>query len=274
MTSLGVLPVVVGFLLVVSSAFGANPEVRIKALEKELAALKESTGAGAASDGLIDEEYPTGPTKTVSTHESYAAMAALYKATNGDNWKAEGRQGWMKGDPCANGWFGVFCDEDGHITTVALHNIGMTGTLPSEIGKLHHVEKMIMSHNAIGGTIPPEIGNLVNANRLSFAMNNLHGTIPESMGNLASVKHLVFSSNSLTGTLPDSLGKLEHMQDLHFSMNQLEGTVPESIGKLPHLKDVNLHTNKLEGLLPKGLLKLPNLQYVVMYGNDLRRTEL
>ena len=46
------------------------------------------------------------------------ALEEFYSAAGGAGWSNSG--GWMSGDPCANGWFGVRCDSGGDTVTYVL----------------------------------------------------------------------------------------------------------------------------------------------------------
>ena len=46
-----------------------------------------------------------------------AALVDFYHATGGGRWR--NTSGWLSGDPCANRWYGIFCDADrSHVTSV------------------------------------------------------------------------------------------------------------------------------------------------------------
>ena len=57
------------------------------------------------------------------------ALMELYNATNGPSWYDS--HGWMAGDPCTGGWYGVTCspDLDGvvyvHACELAPHNVAL-----------------------------------------------------------------------------------------------------------------------------------------------------
>jgi hypothetical protein len=49
-------------------------------------------------------------------------LEEFYNTTGGAGWTCS--TGWMSGDPCANGWCGVFCDSGGDtVTWVTLYAI-------------------------------------------------------------------------------------------------------------------------------------------------------
>ena len=58
------------------------------------------------------------------------ALAAIYNSTDGDNWT--NNSGWLQTDrPCK--WYGVTCDNSGHVTELNLVDNFLNGNLPSEI---------------------------------------------------------------------------------------------------------------------------------------------
>ena len=49
------------------------------------------------------------------------ALVDLYNSTNGDGWT--NKNGWlMKNEVCNSNWFGVWCNESGHVRNISLDN--------------------------------------------------------------------------------------------------------------------------------------------------------
>jgi len=130
------------------------------------------------------------------------ALAVLYFATNGDEWKNQLK--WLSGDhECQwTGDGGVRnCNEAGQVTDLSLTN-NLKGTIPKEIMELNQLETLYLSRNELRGTMPPEIGNLKRLSYLGLQHNKLTGTIPkESFANLSLLKYLYLEKNDLTGTI-------------------------------------------------------------------------
>ena len=122
----------------------------------------------------------------------------------------------------------------------SLGNMGLVGVIPPEIGDLTGLEDFSVSNNSnffiyhgppnqLTGTIPSQIGKLSNLTSLWMYSNQLTGSIPPELGNLSSLTHLALSSNQLTGAIPSELGKLTNLEYLSIDNNQLTGCVPASL---------------------------------------------
>ena len=78
-----------------------------------------------------------------------AALEAIYRATDGDNWSDN--TNWLTAAPLGD-WFGVEVDEDGRVTGLRLGGWdetardfignGLTGTLPPELGTLSRLRSV------------------------------------------------------------------------------------------------------------------------------------
>ncbi|KAK9950157.1 hypothetical protein M0R45_005659 [Rubus argutus] len=71
-----------------------------------------------------------------------------------------------------------------HITEVNLNDMGLTGVISEEVGKLTHLGRLNLAGNQLTGSIPASLGNLSSLYILDLANNQLTGSIPESLGNL------------------------------------------------------------------------------------------
>ena len=132
-----------------------------------------------------------------------AALAAFYEATGGRNWTQ--RDNWLTDAPLGN-WHGVETDGDGRVTTLDLHENGLAGEIPSELGDLAALEHLNLSVNQVGGPIPSEIGNLTNLRQLRLSGNHLEGPVPGELGDLSKLEELSLARNRLTGAIPPELG--------------------------------------------------------------------
>ena len=92
------------------------------------------------------------------------ALIALYHATGGASWKNSG--GWL-GDGSLSSWYGVITDANGRVTSLALPDNGLTGTLPRELGDLSNLGAIYLYWNAgLMGPLPPEMERLTGLGRL------------------------------------------------------------------------------------------------------------
>ena len=94
-----------------------------------------------------------------------AALSAFYRSANGDNWRY--KDNWLFDAPLNTG-YGVTTDESDRVTGLELPYNGLNGTLPSELGALGHLKRLLLHGNALRGAIPPELSNLSSLTRLSL----------------------------------------------------------------------------------------------------------
>lgn len=74
-----------------------------------------------------DLRLPRKPSVKATDPVDVKALEALYTATNGDKWT--NNTGWMKGDPCQDLWYGIYCLYD-RVLQINLVLNQMTGYLP------------------------------------------------------------------------------------------------------------------------------------------------
>ena len=194
------------------------------------------------------------------------ALAALYHATDGDNWI--NNYNWLSDAPL-DSWFGVTTDGDGRVIEIDLRENGLNGTIPPELGDLAELKTLIFLNNELSGLMPPELGSLTKLEWLYLWGNRLRGSIPPELANLASLKALDFSSNLLNGAIPPGLGNLNNLELLSLWDNQLSGTIPPELGTLGVLEELYLGTNKLTGEIPSELGNLASLKELDFSSNLL-----
>jgi len=144
---------------------------------------------------------------------------------------------------------GVYCfppSVSNNVAEVRLISNGLTGTLPSSLGQLSQVLRLIVNNNYLmspSGTIPSSLGQLSQVLEIDLSSNKLSGTIPAVLGQLEQLHYLWLEGNKLTGGIPSSLGKLSQLEFLMLDHNQLSGPIPESIGNLSQLSVLLLDNN-------------------------------
>ena len=72
-------------------------------------------------------------------------------------------------------------------STTDEHGRRLTGTIPTEIGRVTLMEALALSGNLLTGSIPTEIGNLGSLRYIDLVNNNLSGTYPTELGMLSEV---------------------------------------------------------------------------------------
>ena len=71
------------------------------------------------------------------------------------------------------------------VTKIKLQKRGLTGGIPSEIGRLDALQELWLYNNDLSGAIPPEMGKLADLRGLFVSSNKLRGQIPEALNRLA-----------------------------------------------------------------------------------------
>ena len=193
-------------------------------------------------------------------------LEILYESTG--RWSWDDHDNWLTDAPLDE-WAGVETDASGHVQRLDLRENGLTGEIPSELGKLASLGNLDLGNNALTGEIPPELGKLASLERLRLSYNGLTGVIPPELGKLANLQYLSLARNGLTGVIPPKLGDLANLQFLYLSNNDLTGVIPPELGKLTNLERLYLHNNDLTGQIPPELGKLANLEQLSLSNNDL-----
>ena len=187
--------------------------------------------------------------------DDYAALRALYLATDGDNWTDN--SGWdvsSETPPTVCNicdWVGIEC-ENGRVSGISLHINNLVGTIPVELSNLTNLTKLSLGDNQLTGTIPIELGNLTNLLLFHIGNNQLTGTIPIELGNLTNLVSLALSHNQLIGTIPSELGSLTKIVAFLLDNNQLTGKIPSELGNFNELTHLRLNHNQLEGCIPQS----------------------
>ncbi|KAL5769283.1 hypothetical protein ACOSQ2_016066 [Xanthoceras sorbifolium] len=156
-----------------------------------------------------------------------------------------------------------------HVTEIIMENVGLSGVIDEDVGKLTYLQRLDLSNNKIHDYIPDEIGKLTKLTKLDLSSNQLSGRIPNSLGNLSKLEYLSLKLNLLSGGIPQSLGKLSSLVYLSFKGNKLSGEIPHELGNLSQLEDLRLDNNELSGALPSELGKLSNLKEFWVTSNNL-----
>ena len=167
------------------------------------------------------------PTPTLTPADAAAleraALAALYQATDGDNWGVDDHN-WLSDKPLGE-WRGVTTDSNGSV--ISLVNIGSDGIAGP-------AAPFSVPHSVLTGNVPAGLGSLANLRALDLSDNELTGGIPAELGRLASLQSLDLSGNQLTGGIPAELGNIPNLHFLYLGGNQLTGCLPEGLRDVPH----------------------------------------
>ncbi|KAI3694201.1 hypothetical protein L1987_77163 [Smallanthus sonchifolius] len=199
-----------------------------------------------------------------------------------------------------------------NLTVLVLAMNFYTEQLPSD-GYLRFktLEALVISSSSLTGTIPSWLNGLTHLQLLDFSSNHFTGQIPAFLGDLKSLFYLDLSNNSFSGEIPKNLTALQSMisrdislqkpsQDfpiymsrnvisntwmtlqydeimmfptlLDLSNNLLTGPIWPEFGNLKKLSVLDLKHNNLSGTIPSSLSSLRNIETLDMSYNSLTGT--
>ncbi|WP_434683920.1 COR domain-containing protein [Pseudanabaena minima] len=136
--------------------------------------------------------------------------------------------------------------------------------LPSEIGRLQSLEKLILgkwdnkTYQGKGNrltAIPQEIFQLTNLKELHIPYNQITA-IPDAIAKLANLTTLYLYNNQITA-IPDAITKLANLTTLDISSNQIT-EIPDAITQLANLTTLDISNNQITEI-PDAIAKLANL---------------
>ena len=169
-------------------------------------------------------------------------------------------------------WQGVSI-ADSRVVEVNMFNLGLAGSIPSELGSLANLQELRLGLNELTGPIPPELGELYKLKTLRLDFNQLTGPIPSELNQLSQLSRLGLAQNQLSGGIPVWLGDLSNLQDLDLGGNQLTGDIPAELSGLDKLQRLRLDSNPLSGgEIPVWLGGLSNLQILGLSSIQLTGT--
>ena len=197
-----------------------------------------------------------------------SALDAFYVAAGGASWTTN--TGWGAGDPCMP-WHGIQCDQDGTtLKTVHLSSNGLTGTLPTQLGRLTFMDPSsstgsspaltVGSEQHLSGTVPTEIGSCGLRQVDFFNSASLSGTLPTQIATLSSLKMLRAHFTRVSGTIATWIGSLPKLSTLAWGglsadpwAGPLSGTLPTQLGLLTDLATLQINSASLSGTLPSQI---------------------
>ena len=222
--------------------------------------LVERLRARAEAD-MAGLKKPTLPQQATNPDDK-AALEAFYHATNGPKWSNS--SGWLKGDPCQDQWYGLYCI-DGRVLQINLVYNLLSGSIPSEITRASALQVLRLYSNAIGGELPPQLFQMSSLQILDVNYNEIGGTLPDTIS-CPNLTQLVLYTNNIKGIIPTNWDT-PSLQILALSSNKFEGTLPPALGKLTNLTQLVVSYNQLTGSFPSEYGNLKNLQQFWLFQN-------
>lgn len=148
------------------------------------------------------------------------------------------------------------------LQSLTLYDNLISGTIPSSLFSLEHLEILDLSGNILGGEIPtyqedsnPRTGQLIVVNLNS---NNLSGEFPLIFRSYPRLVFLDLSYNQFSGNLPLWMGKkfLPILSLLRLRSNMFSGHIPTELTKIDQLQFLDLAENYFSGSIPDSLVNL------------------
>jgi Leucine-rich repeat (LRR) protein len=141
-----------------------------------------------------------------------------------------------------------------------------TGTLPSSLGLMTQLWKIVANNNFLHGPLPSVLGALP----LQFIFlheNDLTGHIPAEICRLQFINNFRVEHNSIDGAIPSCIGNMSTLVRIQFTDNLLTGQIPHSIYNLTKLQLLYLDDNLLSGSITNGVSNLQKMLFMYISNN-------
>jgi len=229
------------------------------------------------------------------------ALIAIYNALDGPNWVTN--FAWTTGWPCLDGWFGVYCNEDGHVISLDLNDNRLVGVMPDALNELESLRRISLSsspsvhryinhsRNRIQGKWPNlskmhdlrevelsgnELTELpfIHLNKASLELlacsdNKLH-TLPQVLWGMMRLEMLDLSRNVITSEIPDLFGQsMFTLRYFFIADNMLTGQIPGGIRAMTHMRVFDISNNVgIVKYWPEGIV-WKEVEYLAIWGTSL-----
>ncbi|XP_010257264.1 PREDICTED: probably inactive leucine-rich repeat receptor-like protein kinase At5g06940 [Nelumbo nucifera] len=145
----------------------------------------------------------------------------------------------------------------------------LVSEIPSEIGKLAKLKKLLLQRSGFYGGIPDSFLGLQGLEILDLSQNNLTGGVPEKLGlGLGNLVSFDASQNKLSGSFPTGFCQAKGLIDLSLHTNFFTGSIPDSFKECSNLEKFQVQNNGFSGNLPNGLWSLPKIKLIRAENNN------
>lgn len=204
--------------------------------------------------------------------EERRILLSLFASTGGEagGWRASDNWGNTT-DPCFDQWYGVTCNEHGHIIYLELSDNGLFGVLPSDLGRLTSLVKLDLStssayyhsyrnvyRNMLFGQLP-SFAQAKRIEEIEVSGNDLESLPDDLFMNGPTLRSLSASWNRLTA-LPRFLRRFVKLHTLELGHNQIRDVFPADIGALANIRFVHLEYNQLRGEVGPAILDIRKIR--------------
>jgi len=210
------------------------------------------------------------------------SLQGIYDETGGDHWT--NNTGWMTNASHCE-WYGILCDDDGHVIELKLKSNNITGEYPSDfLSKLYKLKTLDLADNNLWGTMAGtydpydyndddwgswaaiEIDrsiffNLRELTHVDLSQNNLSGEVDVLFA--PALEHVNFSHNNFTSINSFKTFKRSHgtLRICDLSFNSIQQEASKFLKNMPpNLEQLFLSNNLIERNLPKSLESLAYLR--------------
>jgi hypothetical protein len=154
-----------------------------------------------------------------------------------------------------------------NMTQLLLGENFISGSIPSELGRMTQMSAVWLSANSLVGLLPSELGRMTNIAVLDLGGNLMSGALPSELG-MTKMAVLYLEDNSFSGTIFSEIGGMTSLVELDIAGNSLSGTIPSSFGQLAHLAWLDLsYLAMLTGPIPSELALMTSLRYFDLTGS-------
>ena len=141
------------------------------------------------------------------------------------------------------------------LQALRMHNSNHLRYLPTQLGSLRDLVWLeasgngsIPNSNQISGTIPSQIGRLKNILRVVAQDNQISGSIPLQIRGMSALMHVELQGNKLSGSIPDSYGGTTRLRYWDSFDNKLVGDLPPSVFELKELTELYIQNEHSDAI--------------------------
>ena len=168
------------------------------------------------------------------------------------------RLNWFEGTPIDR-WQGITLGGTPmRVTEVDLNRMGLSGTIPAELGDVRRLTKLNLRSNSLTGVVPASLGNLRYLEVLNLHSNMLNGEIPDLR---RTVLQELYLTNNVRWNRDEDGERISRVQG-----TGLSGGVPAWLNTMTDLRELWLWGNNLEGTMP-DLSRMRSLDKLKLSGN-------